>query len=83
MPRAFREDSERARSVIESWRQRSERRQPPLGVLPLTLTQQEVFEAVEVAIEMAGGPATASARFALEVMNEVFSPSGGKGRGAT
>jgi AhpD family alkylhydroperoxidase len=29
---------------------------------------EEVFEAVEVAIEMGGGPATVSARFALEVM---------------
>lgn len=36
-------------------------------------TQQEVREAVEVGIEMAGGPATVSARFALEVMEEVFS----------
>lgn len=35
-------------------------------------TRQEVLEAVEVAMEMAGGPATASARFALEVMDEVF-----------
>jgi AhpD family alkylhydroperoxidase len=38
-------------------------------------SRQEVLEAVEVAIEMAGGPATASARFALEVMDEVF-PAG-------
>jgi AhpD family alkylhydroperoxidase len=29
---------------------------------------EEVFEAIEVAIEMGGGPATVSARFALEVM---------------
>jgi AhpD family alkylhydroperoxidase len=29
---------------------------------------EEVLEAVEVAIEMGGGPATVSARFALEVM---------------
>ena len=35
-------------------------------------TRQEVIEAVEVGIEMAGGRATVSARFALEVMNEVF-----------
>jgi AhpD family alkylhydroperoxidase len=35
-------------------------------------SRQEVLEAVEVAIEMAGGPATASARFALEVMEKVF-----------
>ena len=35
-------------------------------------SQPEVLEAVEVAMEMAGGPATASARFALEVMEAVF-----------
>jgi len=35
-------------------------------------SRQEVLEAVEVGIEMAGGRATVSARFALEVMNEVF-----------
>lgn len=35
-------------------------------------SREEVLEALEVAIEMAGGPATASARFALEVMTEVF-----------
>ncbi len=34
---------------------------------------QEVLEAVEVGIEMGGGPATVSARFALEVMDSVFS----------
>lgn len=34
--------------------------------------EAEVFEAVEVAIEMGGGPATAHARFALEVIAEVF-----------
>lgn len=34
--------------------------------------EDEVFEAVEVAIEMGGGPATAHARFALEVIAEVF-----------
>lgn len=38
-------------------------------------SREEVLEAVEVAMEMAGGPATASARFALEVMDEVF-PAG-------
>lgn len=32
----------------------------------------EILEAVEVGIEMGGGPATVSARFALEVMEEVF-----------
>ena len=35
-------------------------------------TYSEVLEAVEVGIEMGGGPATVSARFALEVMDEVF-----------
>jgi len=29
---------------------------------------EELFEAIEVGIEMGGGPATVSARFALEVM---------------
>jgi AhpD family alkylhydroperoxidase len=38
-------------------------------------SHQEVLEAVEVAIEMGGGPATVSARFALEVMERVF-PTG-------
>lgn len=33
---------------------------------------QEVLEAVEVGIEMGGGPATVSARFALEAIDEVF-----------
>jgi AhpD family alkylhydroperoxidase len=33
---------------------------------------REVLEAIEVAIEMGGGPATVSARFALEVMESVF-----------
>ena len=32
---------------------------------------EEIFEAIEVAIEMGGGPATVSARFALEVMDSV------------
>jgi AhpD family alkylhydroperoxidase len=35
-------------------------------------TMREVLEAVEVAIEMGGGPATVSARFALEAMDGVF-----------
>ena len=35
-------------------------------------TRDEVLEAVEVGIEMGGGPATVSARFALEVMEAVF-----------
>lgn len=38
-------------------------------------TLREVLEAVEVGIEMGGGPATVSARFALEVMDRVF-PAG-------
>ena len=33
---------------------------------------QEVLEAVEVGIEMGGGPATVSTRFALAVMDSVF-----------
>ena len=33
---------------------------------------REVLEAVEVGIEMGGGPATVAARFALEVMQRVF-----------
>jgi AhpD family alkylhydroperoxidase len=37
-------------------------------------TYKQVFEAVEVGIEMGGGPATVSARFALKVMDAVFSP---------
>ena len=35
-------------------------------------TLEEVLEAVEVGMEMGGGPATVSARFALEVMDAVF-----------
>ena len=35
-------------------------------------SMREVLEAVEVGIEMTGGPGTVSARFALEVMEEVF-----------
>ena len=33
---------------------------------------REILEAVEVGIEMGGGPATVSARFALTVMEEIF-----------
>ncbi|MFO1424055.1 MAG: carboxymuconolactone decarboxylase family protein [Candidatus Competibacteraceae bacterium] len=33
---------------------------------------REILEAVEVGIEMGGGPATVSARFALTVMEELF-----------
>ena len=35
-------------------------------------SMREVLEAVEVGIEMGGGPATVSARFALDVMETVF-----------
>ncbi len=35
-------------------------------------SMREVFEAVEVAIEIGGGLATVSARFALEVMETIF-----------
>lgn len=35
-------------------------------------TEGQVLEAIEVAIEMGGGPATAHARVALEVMEGVF-----------
>ncbi|HNS21707.1 MAG TPA: carboxymuconolactone decarboxylase family protein [Sedimentisphaerales bacterium] len=35
-------------------------------------TQREVLEAVEVGIEMGGGRATVSARFALDVMESVL-----------
>jgi len=38
--------------------------------------RREVLEAIEVAIEMAGGPATVSARFALDVMERVFRGAG-------
>lgn len=37
---------------------------------------KEVLEAVEVGMEMGGGPATVSARFALEVMDAVFGKTG-------
>ncbi len=37
-------------------------------------SQAEILEAVEVGIEMGGGPATVSARFALEVMDSVVRP---------
>jgi alkylhydroperoxidase/carboxymuconolactone decarboxylase family protein YurZ len=35
---------------------------------------REVLEAVEVGIEMGGGPATVSARFALDAMDAAFGP---------
>lgn len=40
-------------------------------------TFREVLESVEVGIEMGGGPATVSARFALEVMDSVFGEQSG------
>ena len=39
---------------------------------------EEVLEAVEVGIEMGGGPATVSARFALDVMDDVYGRAAGK-----
>jgi AhpD family alkylhydroperoxidase len=36
-------------------------------------SEREVLEAIEVGIEMGGGPATVSARFALDVMDAAFS----------
>ncbi len=36
-------------------------------------SEKEVLEAIEVGIEMGGGPATVSARFALEVLNSIYS----------
>jgi|SRR6516162_5962898 AhpD family alkylhydroperoxidase len=39
-------------------------------------TMREVLEAIEVGIEMGVGPATVSARFALEVMEAVFGELG-------
>ncbi len=38
-------------------------------------TQQEIIEAIEVAIEMGVVPATVHARFALEVMDTLFADS--------
>ena len=35
-------------------------------------SEQEVLEAIEVGMEMGGGPATVSARFALEVMDGIY-----------
>lgn len=34
-------------------------------------TEDEILEAIEVGIEMGGGPATVSTRFALEVLNSI------------
>lgn len=41
-------------------------------------SEREILEAMEVAMEMGGGPATVSTRFALEVMESVFAGAGGK-----
>jgi AhpD family alkylhydroperoxidase len=38
---------------------------------------REILEAVEVGIEMGGGPATVSARFALEALSDIFPPPEG------
>jgi len=38
-------------------------------------SMREVLEALEVGIEMGGGPATISARFALEVMEGIYKES--------
>ena len=35
-------------------------------------SKEEILEVIEIGIEMGGGPATVSARFALEVMDKVF-----------
>jgi len=37
-------------------------------------SKEEIFEAIEVGIEMGGGPATVSARFALEVLEKNIVP---------
>lgn len=36
--------------------------------------EREILEAIEVAFEMGIGPATVNGRFALEVMDSIFSP---------
>jgi AhpD family alkylhydroperoxidase len=36
------------------------------------VSYEQMLEAIEVGIEMGGGPATVSARFALQVMDAVF-----------
>jgi alkylhydroperoxidase/carboxymuconolactone decarboxylase family protein YurZ len=35
-------------------------------------TEREIMEAIEVAFEMGGGPSTAHARFALEVLDSLY-----------
>jgi AhpD family alkylhydroperoxidase len=42
--------------------------------------EREVLEAIEVGMEMGGGPATAHARFALEVMASAFAADNGRGK---
>jgi alkylhydroperoxidase/carboxymuconolactone decarboxylase family protein YurZ len=37
--------------------------------------EREILEAIEVGIEMGGGPATVSARFALSVMDQALGES--------
>jgi len=39
---------------------------------------EEIFEAIEVGIEMGGGPASVSARYALEVMDNIGLKPNGK-----
>jgi AhpD family alkylhydroperoxidase len=41
--------------------------------------EREILEAIEVGMEMGGGPATAHARFALAVMTKVFAPDKDQG----
>jgi len=45
-------------------------------------TMREILEAIEVGIEMGGGPATVSARFALEVLERTFAGGSGNARHA-
>ena len=35
-------------------------------------SREEILEAIEVGIEMSGGPGTVAARFALDVMDDIF-----------
>ena len=44
-------------------------------------SRQEILEAVEVGIEMGAGRITVSARFALEVMEDVYGKEGARGQG--
>lgn len=39
---------------------------------------EEIFEVIEVGMEMGGGPATVSARFALDVLDSVLKPRSAK-----